>query len=107
MSKNKQLKIDACKLARELLNSNTRYLDNVVDLWKIGNSLYSQCWDTEFHTFGVIESDTDHLPLEKVRQHCSEKMLLKSDKELTEVINFYKKDVFKSCNRVLLKHENK
>ena len=105
MIKDHQLKIDACNLARRLLASDDGYLDNVLELWKIGNTIYGKGWDTEFHIFGVIESDTDHLPLEKVRQHCSEKMLANSDKELKEVIAFYKKDVFKSCNKVLLKHD--
>lgn len=51
-------KMKACELARKLLQSDENYLDHVIELWKIGNSLYGQVWDTEFHIFGVIESDT-------------------------------------------------
>lgn len=78
----------------------------MIELWKIGNSLYGQCWDTEFHVFGVIESDTDHLPTKKVRERCSATMLERSDIELKEVIAFYKEDVIEACNAILAKHQN-
>ncbi len=106
MIDNVNLKINACKLAKDLLESDSSYLDKVIELWRIGNSLYGQCWDTEFHIFGVIESDTDHLPTEKVRQHCSEYMLTKSDKELKTVIEFYKQDVIRACKEIILKHKS-
>ena len=100
------LKNDACEIARSLLESDSSYLDNVIELWKVGNSLYGQCWDTEFHIFGVIESDTDHLPTNKARGHCSQNMLDNSDGELKKVIKFYKNDVTKACNEILSKHKN-
>lgn len=100
MDKN-QLIIKAKESAQKLLESDTDYLDEVIELWQIGNSLYGQCWDTEFHVFGVIESDTDHLPLNKVRPLCSREFLLKSDQEIAEVIQFYKKDVFDACNKII------
>jgi|GEM_PF-1428807 len=106
MSENLKLRTQACELAKSLLISNTEYLDKVIELWKIGNSLYDQCWDTEFHVFGVIESDTDHLPTTKVREHCSAAMLERSDKEIEEVIAFYKENVTEACNKILAKHQN-
>jgi len=106
MSRDNLLKKEACILAKRLLESEEKYLDIVNKLWKIGNALYGQVWDTEFHTFGVIESDADHLPLERIKEHCSAKMLENSENEIKEIIAFYKKDVFKACNEILLKHEN-
>ena len=61
---------DAIQLATKLLESDEDYLDNVIGLWRIGNRKYEQCWDTKFHVFGVIESDTEHLPLKHVRANC-------------------------------------
>ncbi|WP_281556014.1 hypothetical protein [Thalassomonas sp. RHCl1] len=92
---------EAIKIANQLLESDDDYLDNVIKLWKLGNKLYGQCWDTDFHIFGVIESDTDHLPLKHVRVNCSAEFLMKSDKELAEIREFYRADVVSACNKIL------
>lgn len=106
MNDSTDIKEQACDLAKALLSSDVEYLDRVIELWKIGNSLYGQCWDTEFHVFGVIESDTDHLPTRTVREHCSTTMLERSDKELKEIIAFYREGVTEACNAILVKHQN-
>jgi hypothetical protein len=105
MNENLEIKEQACELAKSLLGSDAGYLDKVIELWKIGNSFYGQCWGTEFHVFGVIASDTDHLPTEKVREHCSSAMLDRSDKEMKETVAFYKDKVTEACNEILAKHE--
>ena len=96
----------ACNLALSLLESDIDYLDNVIELNSIGNTIYDQCWGTEFHVFGVIASDTDHLPTKKVRQHCSSSILEKSDKELKQIIESYKLDTTKGCNEILSKYKS-
>ncbi|UTW44196.1 hypothetical protein KFE80_07210 [bacterium SCSIO 12696] len=100
------IKVQACELAKALLDSDVNYLDNVIELWRLGNSFYDERWGTEFHVFGVIESDTDHLPTEKVRQYCSSMLLERSDKELKEVVNFYREDVKKACSEILTKYQS-
>jgi len=97
---------EAIKLAKKLLESDDDYLDNVIKLWHIGNNKYDQCWDTEFHIFGVIESDTDHLPLNHVRVHCSAEFLVKSDKELAKTIVLYRTDVVSACNKIIKQFQN-
>ena len=99
-------KMRACKLAKQLLHCNDNYLDLVLELWEIGNILYEQAWDTEFHIFGVIESSTDHLPTTKVRELCSKEWLAKTDIELTECINFYNQQVLEACNEIVAKYCN-
>ncbi len=92
---------EAIKLAEKLLKSDEDYLDNVIALWRIGNEKYGQCWDTEFHIFGEIESETDHLPLNHVRSKCSEEFLAKADIELCETIEYYRANVIKACNTII------
>ena len=101
-----KLKEEACSLANSILRSDENYLDNILNLWRIGEQLLGKVWDTEFHVFGVIASDTDHLPLSKIRKYCSETMLEKSDIELSEIIKSYKNDVIEACNEILTKHQN-
>lgn len=92
---------EAIKLATKLLQSDDDYLNTVISLCRIGNKKYGQCWDTEFHVFSVISSDTDHLPLSRVRARCSAEFLAKSDKELAEIIESYRPEVVSACNLIV------
>lgn len=94
------------ELAKKLLASNDGYLDNILELYDLSWEFYDQIWETEFHVIGVIESDTDHLPTKEVRKHCSEKMLRAADKEIVEIIEFYKKDLESACNQIINKYGN-
>ncbi|MDT0596681.1 hypothetical protein [Glaciecola petra] len=97
---------EAKQLASELLKSNDDYLEKILRLTYLGNVIHGQCWDTEFHVFGVITSDTDHLPLKKVRRYCSDEFLVKSNIETESVILFYKADVVLACNQIIEKYGN-
>lgn len=101
-----QEKIAACEHAKALLNNNSLFIDRVTELSYIGNRIYGQCWETEFHVFGLIASEADHLPLEKVRPLCSQDFLEKSDKEVSELIDFYSQDVGNACKAILSKFSN-
>lgn len=96
----------AIELAGSLLESDADYLEKVLELSSIGTLLVGEVWETEFHVFGVIASDTDHLPTKKVRPLCSAAMLEKSDNELREIINSYRTDVSDACRRILSKYQN-
>jgi len=94
----------ACVLARAMLQSDESYLDNVVELNRLGHIIYTEVWSTEFHIFGVLSSDTDHLPLSHVRPRCSAAMLARSDQELSEIVETYRKDVTDACKFILAAH---
>ncbi|ONF45212.1 hypothetical protein BTO32_01700 [Marinobacter lutaoensis] len=96
----------AIELAGSLLESDADYLENVLELNSIGNRLVGEVWETEFHVFGVIASDTDHLPTKRVRPLCSATMLEKSDDELREIISSYRTEVSDACRRILSKYQN-
>jgi hypothetical protein len=96
----------AIELAGSLLESDADYLENVLELNSIGTRLVGEVWGTEFHVFGVIASDTDHLPTKKVRPLCSAAMLEKSDNELCGIIDSYKTEVSDACRRILSKYQN-
>jgi len=106
MSADTQLRKDACKAAKALLDSDDDYLDKIVKLWKIGNQIYDECWDTEFYIFGLIESETDHLPTKETKRHCSINMLNRTKEEIEKTIHFYKQDVNCACNEILSIHKN-
>ena len=96
----------AIELAGSLLESDADYLEKVLELNSIGTCLVGEVWETEFHVFDVIASDTDHLPTKKVRPLCSAAMLEKSDNELREIINSYRTEVSDACRRIVSKYQN-
>lgn len=96
----------ATELADCFLAGSENYLDNVLEMNRVGNELVGEVWDTEFHVFGVIASDTDHLPTSRVRPLCSESMLEKADAELLGIIKFYKVEVVGACHEILSKYQN-
>lgn len=96
----------AIELAGSLLESDAGYLENVLEMNSIGTRLVGEVWGTEFHVFGVIASDTDHLPTKKVRPLCFAAMLEKSDNELCEIIDSYKTEVSDACRRILSKYKD-
>lgn len=96
----------AIALAGSMLESDSDFLENVLELNAIGHRLVGEVWETEFHVFGVIASDTDHLPTKSVRPLCSSAMLKKSDDELRTIISFYKADVVDACHRIRSNYQN-
>ncbi|WP_069947692.1 hypothetical protein [Microbulbifer aggregans] len=106
MTELEERKTRACELAKALLSDDSDYMDRVIEMWKIGNFIHGQVWDTEFHIFGLIESETDHLPTAKVRELCSRKWLAAADMEIAECVELYKSQVDEACNEILVKYGN-
>ena len=106
MEDKNKLNESARNLANCILDSDKDYLDNVISIWSVARKIYSDAWNTEFHVFGVISSDTDHLPIKRTRELCSKEWLQKCDSELAGVIEFYKQDVTEACNAILLKYKS-
>ena len=96
----------ACKIAQELIEGDDHFLDFVVELNTLGNRIYAEIWDTEFHVFGVIASDTDHIPLTSVRKYSAKRWLEKCDAEMKEIIDFYRKEIQTACRDIISKHGN-
>ena len=91
----------ACELAELLLNSDELYIDRVIDMLAMGREIHGDVWNTEFHVFGVISSDTDHLPMEGTRKFCSVQMLTNVDKEIKDTVVSYRTEVNEACNKIL------
>ena len=100
----KEIKAHACTVARAILTADGGYVDRVTELWALGNALYGEAWDTEFHVFGVVASDIDHLPIHAVREHYSKRGLAAADEELMRITDSYRSDVEQACNTILSKH---
>lgn len=54
-----------------------------------------------FNTIVAIESETDHLPLGKMRSNCNADYLAKMDLEKEEYLLLVKADILMSCKKII------
>ena len=57
--------------------------------------------DEDFNLFVVIDSDTDHLPVDWERQNWSVEALARKDVEISECEMFYKESVIAACKKLI------
>lgn len=57
--------------------------------------------DKDFGVFVLVDSDTDHLPVDNERDNWSAEALVRKDREIAEVEDFYRRDVFYACEVLL------
>lgn len=104
MTEIRAFRIRSCILAQELSKSDDLFVEKALELWFLGNKIYTEAWNTEFHVFGVIASETEHIPVGIVREKCSERFLRRADEEVVEIISFHEKDLKESYNEILRVH---
>jgi outer membrane biogenesis lipoprotein LolB len=61
--------------------------------------------DEDFRVFRGVDSETDHLPVGRVREHWNAEALKKKDEEIAEVEDFYRQDVIAAATRIRAKYE--
>lgn len=106
MSNIKNHRDRSCELVNQLKESDDLFLERTLELWSLGNKIYTEAWNTEFHVFGVIASETDHLPLSSVREKCSSRFLKLADEELKETVSSHKTDLENAYNDILAMHSH-
>ena len=57
--------------------------------------------DEDFIAFVVINSETDHLPVDRERRNWSAEALERKDKEVAEAEAFYKGMAFEACRKLI------
>jgi len=57
--------------------------------------------DKDFLPFVAINSETDHLPVDRERSNWSEEALARKDKEIADAEAAYKECAFKACKKLI------
>ena len=104
MTEIKRYRERSCVLVQQLILSEELLLENILELWSLGNKIYTEAWCTEFHVFGVIASTTEHIPLGKVREKCSARFLNLADEEMKETAVLHKSDLNEAYGKILELH---
>ena len=63
--------------------------------------------DSDFSVFRLIESDTDHLPVDKERKNWSAEALAGKDEEIKECELFYEDMALAACRELIKRFEIK
>lgn len=59
--------------------------------------------DQDFMTFVGIDSETDHLPVDRERKNWSVEALERKDKEIAELEAAFKTVAFEACQKLILR----
>jgi hypothetical protein len=57
--------------------------------------------DDDFLLFVAIDSETDHLPVDRERANWSEEALARKDSEIAKAEAFYKDSAFRACRKLI------
>ena len=57
--------------------------------------------DEDFSMFDVVDSETDHLPVDIERRNWSAESLARKDAEIAEAEAIYKDDVLAACRKLI------
>jgi hypothetical protein len=57
--------------------------------------------DEDFIAFVTIDSETDHLPVDRERRNWSAEALERKDKEIAEAEALYKDEAFTACRKLI------
>jgi hypothetical protein len=90
-------------IAQSLLSQNITFLDGIRQLNSLRFDVSIDNNDIDFQIFAVIDSETAHLPAEKIRHLCTKLWLDKCDEELDVVKKFYALDISKSCENLVMR----
>ena len=98
---------DALAVAREVLTGKCGLIEGCIELAACGHYVVP-VWheDPDFRVFGLIASETDHLPFGNVRTRWAEAALSKADGEIAEIINANRARILTACRNIVSRFED-
>ena len=97
---------EAVKTAKEMLAGNIGIVEGSRILKVLGFEITNQDHDPDFIAFIGIDSESDHIPLGKVREKWSSEGLKKMDIELLEIEDHYRTWALEACTKIIARFEN-
>jgi hypothetical protein len=93
---------EAVRTAEAAVSGSMPLLDACVRLAALAHDLVpSWAEDQDFVIFGLVASESDHLPLGEVRQQWSAQALTKADAEIASICDFYRSQILAACSNVI------
>lgn len=97
----------AVETARAVLSGNVGIIQGSVRLASLAHDIVPN-WtaDEDFLVFGVLSSETDHLPVGSARQYWSQVALADADQEISRIEQSARDEVVRACANVIKRFEN-
>jgi len=88
--------------AQAILDGTVGIIEGSVAMSRISHQAVA-VWheDNEFRIFGLISSETDHLPTGSARQYWNPVALAREDKEIAEIEDDIRNDVLTACRNLI------
>jgi len=92
----------AVDVAKKVLSGEVGIVEGSVRLSQLAHAVVPR-WvdDPDFVVFGVLSSETDHLPTGSVRQYWSARALAEADVQLARIESNTKEDVERACRNIV------
>jgi hypothetical protein len=105
MSPDEQLRNEATKQVVETAKGMLDGKIGIIEGSRILGSLYFKVGvdrsDPDFIDFVGIDSETDHLPIGRVREHWAADALARKDKEIKDAEDSYRERALASCRELI------
>ncbi len=87
--------------ATDLMKGSIDFLTGVRDLKSLKYEVSDADFDPDFMLFVAIDSETDHIPVGKLRDSCSLSWLETCDREMEKVKDTYQNEVIEACKTLI------
>lgn len=91
----------ACEVAAGMLDGSIDYLEGSIELSSLRFQVEVPEDDSDFIKFVAIASETDHLPIGKVRRHWSDEALQRHEPEIQETREWAKEISLVQCRSLV------
>jgi hypothetical protein len=88
------------KISSAIIAGDIGIIEGVRELALLGHAIADD-FDPDFMPFVAIDSETDHLPVGKVRELWSTKALRDKDKEIKEAEKLYRDKAQEACRKLI------
>jgi hypothetical protein len=93
---------DALRVARAVLDGEINIIEGSVELARYTHYVVPDwCVDADFVVFGALASETDHLPVSRVRHLWSASALSTADEEIEAITVRHRASVLRACENVI------
>jgi hypothetical protein len=96
---------EAVRTAQAAISGTVPLIDACVRMARLAHDLVpSWAEDPDFVVFGIVASETGHLPLGEVRKQWSAQALAKADDEIERICDFYGSQILTACTNIVARY---
>ncbi|MCP4674179.1 MAG: DUF2489 domain-containing protein [Deltaproteobacteria bacterium] len=100
-----QRRSEVIDVANKIIDGATGVIEGARELHVLQYEVSEDDFDSDFMVFNAINSETDHLPIGKVREQWSSSTLEMKDEEKTAAEKRFRKEAISACKKLIKRFE--